>query len=161
MIVEKNKVVEFDYRLTDADGELIEDTSESQPMAYLHGYGNILAPLEASLEGREEGDSLEVEITPEQGFGYRDESRVQRIPIKHLEFEGRLKPGAVATVNTREGRRQIVVRKVGRFNVDADLNHPFAGLTLNFDITLVSIRDATSEELDHGHAHGPGGHSHG
>jgi FKBP-type peptidyl-prolyl cis-trans isomerase SlyD len=160
MIVEKNKVVEFDYRLTDANGQLLEETAGSEPLAYLHGYGNILGALETSLEGHGIGDRVSVEIPPEQGFGYRDESRVQRIPIKHLEFEGRLAPGVMATVTTREGPRQIIVTKVGRFNVDADLNHPFAGQTLNFEVELVSIRDATPEELAHGHAHGPGGHSH-
>jgi len=161
MIIEKGKVVTFDYRLSDGDGEVIEDTADSSPMTYLHGHGNILAALEGALQGRQEGESLTVEVPPEQGFGYRDEGRVQRIPIKHLEYRGRLQPGMVATVSTREGPRQVVVLKVGRFNVDADLNHPFAGLTLRFDVNVVSIRDATAEELDHGHAHGPGGHHHG
>ncbi|KAA3621140.1 MAG: peptidylprolyl isomerase [Proteobacteria bacterium] len=161
MIIEKDKVVEFDYRLSDGDGDIIEDTAENGPMTYLHGYGNILAPLEAALEGRSSGDSFKVEITPEEGFGYRDENRVQRIPTKHLEYEGRLIPGKVATVNTREGPRQIVVLKVGRFNVDADFNHPFAGLTLNFEVDVIGVRDAAAEELEHGHAHGPGGHQHG
>ncbi len=160
MNIEKNRVVEIDYRLTDGDGELIEDTADSQPMHYLHGHGNILAALERALEGRAAGDSVEVSIPPESGFGYRDEGRVQRIPIKHLRYDGRLVPGKVATVNTREGPRQVVVLKVGRFNVDADFNHPFAGLTLNFAVNVVNVREASAEELDHGHAHGPGGHEH-
>lgn len=161
MIIENGKVVTFGYRLSDGDGEVIEDTADSSPMTYLHGHGSILSALESALQGRQEGDSLTVEVPPEQGFGYRDEGRVQRIPIKHLKYSGRLQPGMVATVSTREGPRQVVVLKVGRFNVDADLNHPFAGLTLRFDVNVVSIRDATAEELDHGHAHGPGGHHHG
>jgi FKBP-type peptidyl-prolyl cis-trans isomerase SlyD len=161
MIIEKNRVIEFNYRLTDGEGELIEDTAGSKPMLYLHGHGNIMAPLERALEGRQAGDSLELQIAPEDGFGYRDESRVQRIPIKHLRCEGRLAPGVVATVDTREGARQVVVLKMGRFNADVDFNHPFAGMTLNFNVNVVSVREATVEEVDHGHAHGPEGHHHG
>lgn len=160
MMIEKDKVVEFDYRLTDGDGDLIESTADSRPMLYLHGHGNILAVLEKELAGHAAGDSFSVRVTPEQGFGYRDEGRVRRIPIKHLRYEGRLAPGRVATVDTREGPRQIVVLKVGRFNVDADFNHPFAGLTLIFEVDVLSVRDATAEEIEHGHAHGPDGHHH-
>ena len=160
MIIERNKVVEFDYRLTDGEDELIEDTADSSPMVYLHGHGNILEALESELEGLKPGDTVAVEIPPERGFGYREESRVQRIPSKHLRYEGWLTPGKVATVQTREGPRQVVVLKVGRFNVDADFNHPFAGLTLRFDVNVVSVRDATPEEIEHGHAHGPDGHHH-
>ncbi len=160
MNIENNKVVEFDYRMSDADGNLIEETTDSGPMVYLHGRGNIMPALERVLEGKQSGDALQIEIPPEKGYGYRDENRVQRIPIKHLETKGRLKPGMVATVNTPKGDRQIVILKVGRFNVDADFNHPFAGLTLVFDLNVITVRDATEEELAHGHAHGPGGHEH-
>ena len=160
MIIEKNRVVAINYRLSDADGTLIEETEKDAPMHYLRGHGNILAALEKALDGRAAGDSVTVEISPESGFGYRDESRVQRVPLKHLRYEGRLSPGRVATVNTREGPRQVVVLKVGRFNADVDLNHPFAGLTLNFAVEVVEVREAQAEELDHGHAHGPGAHQH-
>lgn len=161
MIIVKNRVVEINYRLTDGDGELIEDTADSQPMHYLHGHGNILSALERALEGKSAGESVNVEVPPESGFGYRDEGRVQRVPIKHLRYDGRLAPGKVAAVSTREGPRQVVVLKVGRFNADVDLNHPFAGLTLNFAVDVVNVREASDEELDHGHAHGPGAHGHG
>ncbi len=161
MIIEKDRVVAINYRLCEAGGETIEDTADSEPMHYLHGHGNILAALETALEGHAAGDSVTVEIPPESGFGYRDESRIQRVPIKHLRYDGRLSPGQVASVNTREGPRQVVVLKVGRFNADVDLNHPFAGLTLNFAVEVVSVREAEDVELEHGHAHGPGAHQHG
>ncbi|MFT5112509.1 MAG: FKBP-type peptidyl-prolyl cis-trans isomerase SlyD [Parasphingorhabdus sp.] len=160
MKIEKNSVVEFDYRLSDDDGNVVEDTADSEPMAYLHGHGGIIPGLEKHMEGHEVGDAFKVRITPEEGYGYRDEGRVQRIPMKHLITKGKLKPGQVAGVNTPDGPRQIVVLKVGRFVVDADLNHPFAGLTLNFDINVVNVRESTAEEVSHGHAHGPGGHDH-
>ncbi|GJL83011.1 MAG: peptidyl-prolyl cis-trans isomerase [marine bacterium B5-7] len=160
MIIKKNTVVEFDYRLSDGDGEEIENTADSKPMAYLHGHSNLLGALEEAMEGHTEGDAFSVEISPERGFGYREESRTQRVSIKHLRCGGKLLPGKIATVNTDQGARQVVVLKVGRFNADVDLNHPFAGLTLVFDVNIVSIRDASEEEIEHGHAHGPGGHSH-
>lgn len=160
MKIEKNRVVEFDYRLCDDDGNFVEDTADSEPMVYLHGHNNIISGLERQMEGHKIGDSFTARVTPEQGYGYRDEGRIQRIPIKHLMTKGKLKPGQVAAVNTPEGPRQIVVLKVGRFVVDADLNHPFAGLTLNFEVNVVNVRESTEEEVAHGHAHGPGGHNH-
>lgn len=160
MKVAKDRVVEIHYRLGDGAGKIIEDTADGESMHYLHGHGNILAALEEALVDHQAGDKVSVEIPPERGFGYRDEGRVQRIGIKHLRHEGRLAPGKVATVQTREGPRQVVVLKVGRFNVDADFNHPFAGLTLTFDVEVVSVREATEEELAHRHAHGPGAHAH-
>ncbi len=160
MKIDNNTVAEFDYRLREAGGEAIEDTADSHPMAYLHGHGNILPALEKALEGKAAGDHLSVTVSPEEGFGYRDENRIQRVPIKHLHYQGKLVPGRVVTVNSSEGPRQIVVLKVGRFNVDADFNHPFAGMTLEFEIDVVAVREATAEELEHGHAHAPGGHHH-
>jgi len=160
MLIEKNKVVEFDYRLTDGDGSLIEETADSGPMMYLHGHGNILSGLESELEGREAGAAFSVELPPERAYGYRDEGRVQRVPVKHILTKGKLRPGMVAEVNTREGPMQVIVLKVGRFNVDVDLNHPFAGLALVFEVNVISVRDASEDELAHGHAHGPGGHEH-
>ena len=158
MNIEKNKVVEFDYSLTDGDGSEIENTADTGPMLYLHGHSNILPALEAEMAGRSVGDSFEAEFTPEQAYGYRDSARVQRVPTKHILTKGKLQPGMVADVNTAQGPNQVVILKVGRFNVDVDLNHPFAGLALHFKIDVLTIRDATEDEITHGHAHGPGGH---
>jgi FKBP-type peptidyl-prolyl cis-trans isomerase SlyD len=88
----------------------------------------------------------------------RDETAVQRVPIKHLIRPGKLAVGLAVNVNTSAGARRGTVLKVGRFNVDVDLNHPLAGKTLVFDLRIVDVRDATPEEIAHRHAHGPGGH---
>jgi FKBP-type peptidyl-prolyl cis-trans isomerase SlyD len=164
MSVSANKVVSFHYRLHEVDGELLEESYESDPTLYLHGHNNLLAALEDAMEGKDTGDKLEVVVTPEQGYGQRREGAVQRVPIKHLldyeKIKNRIKPGMKVAVNTAHGPWEAVVLKVGKFNVDIDSNHPLAGKHLKFEIEIVDLRDATEEELQHGHAHGVGGHNH-
>jgi FKBP-type peptidyl-prolyl cis-trans isomerase SlyD len=99
-------------------------------------------------------------VTPEQGYGLRNENAIQRVPLKHIATRGPFTPGQMVVVNTRDGGRQARVVKVGHFNADLDLNHPLAGKTLTFEIEIVDVRPATEEELAHGHAHGPDGHGH-
>lgn len=160
MEIARNKVVTLHYTLK-ADGELTESTEGRDPVAYLHGHDNIVPGLEAGLRGKSAGDELTITVRPEDGYGLRNEQALQRVPIKHLARPGKLMPGKVVTVNTNEGYRQAVVLKVGRFNVDLDFNHPLSGKTLVFDVKVLDVRDASQEELSHGHAHGPGGaHGH-
>jgi FKBP-type peptidyl-prolyl cis-trans isomerase SlyD len=99
-------------------------------------------------------------VPPEQGYGQRNENAIQRVPLKHLATRGPIVVGQMVVVNTSHGGRQARVVKVGHFNVDLDLNHPLAGKTLTFEIEIVDVRAATAEEIEHGHAHGPGGHGH-
>ena len=159
MQVEKNKVISFHYSLSEADGTAIESSNNSDPLAYLCGRRGILPALEDAMLGKQAGDRFSVTLTPEQAYGQRQERPAQRIPIKHLYgHPKRLKAGQTVSVNTKEGPREVIVVKVGRFNVDVDINHPLAGKTLNFDIDIVDVREASKEELAHGHAHGVGGH---
>lgn len=153
--ISKNTIVAFHYELKDEDGERLE-SSDKEPMVYLHGgYRNVLPALETALDGRAKGDQLSVTLPPEQAYGLRREDSMQRIPIKHLlTKQKRLKPGMAVVVNTQEGPRDVVVVKVGKFNVDVDTNHPLAGKTVTFDIEIQDIRDATPEEISHRHAHG-------
>lgn len=160
MKIEKDKVVNFTYVLSAADGDELERADENNPSAYLHGYGNVLYALEAAMAGREAGDSFAVTLPPEQGYGLRREDAKQRVPIKHLLSKGRLRPGMVVKINSEHGPKDATVIKVGKFNVDVDSNHPLAGLALSFKINILDIRDATAEEKAHGHAHGAGGHNH-
>jgi FKBP-type peptidyl-prolyl cis-trans isomerase SlyD len=164
MQITTDKVVSFHYDLSEVDGELLESSREAEPTLYLHGHNNILARLEESLEGKAVGDKIEVTLTPEQGYGLRREGAFQRVPIKHLHnhaaLKNKIKVGSKVLVNTQHGPWEAVVLKVGKFNVDIDSNHPLAGKTLNFAIEIVDVRDATTEELAHGHAHGVGGHQH-
>ena len=160
MSIVKDKVVYFHYTLNGENGEVYESSKDSHPMTYLHGHGNILPALEAELEGKSEGDQLQVTLTPEQAYGVRNEESMQRIPIKHLADKKKLRPGMAVKVNTEKGMRDVTIIKVGKFNVDVDTNHPLAGLTLTFDLSIETVRDAEDEELSHGHVHGEGGHHH-
>lgn len=162
MQIEDGKVVTFHYSLADEQGNHIESSGDGDgdAMAYLHGHGNIVPGVEEALAGRSAGDTLSVTVPPEKGYGPRNEAAVQRVPKKHLVRPGRLAAGQIVSVNTSQGPRTATVLKVGHFNVDLDLNHPMAGRTLVFDIRVEDVREATAEELSHGHAHGPGGHQH-
>jgi FKBP-type peptidyl-prolyl cis-trans isomerase SlyD len=164
MQISADKVVRFHFNLTDVDGTLLETSYDADPTLYLHGHNNILAGLENELEGKSVGDKIQVTLAPDQAYGERKEGAVQRVPIKHLHnhaaVKNKLKPGSRVSVNTQHGPWEAVVLKVGKFNVDIDSNHPLAGKTLTFEIEVDEIREATSDELAHGHAHGAGGHNH-
>ena len=157
MEISRNKVVTFHYTLTDSEGSFTETSAERGPVAYLHGRGNIVPGLEAALLGKRAGDELKVTVAPENAYGPRNAQAVQRVPIKHLVRPGKIAAGQLVAVNTESGHRQATVLKVGRFNVDLDFNHPLAGRSLVFDVKIVEVRDATGEEIAHGHAHGAGG----
>ncbi len=161
MNIAKNTVVQFHYNLCEADGTPVESSYDGgEPMAYLQGHHNIFPKLEAALEGKAAGDKLEVELAPADGYGERQAGSTQRVPIKHLLTKGRLRPGMSVKVNTEQGPRDATVVKVGLKNVDLDTNHPLAGKQLKFAIEVVSVREATADEISHGHAHGVGGHHH-
>ena len=160
MNVDKDKVVTFHYTLTDADGEEMESSRERDPMTYLHGGNNIIVGLEKALQGRKTGDTFEVTVGPEEAYGAIKEANIQRIPLKKLKGVGKILPGQVLNLQTKDGPVQVTVVKVGRFNVDVDANHPLAGETLTFNIEITEVREASTEEVAHGHVHGPGGHEH-
>ncbi|MCK9506168.1 MAG: peptidylprolyl isomerase [Porticoccaceae bacterium] len=161
MKVEKNKVAYFHYTLTAVDGDFSETSAKSEPVAFLVGHGNIMPALEAALSGAEAGDEVEVTLEPRDAYGERRPNAIQRVPIKHLmSSKNKLAPGNVVKINTAEGVRDATVVKVGRFNVDVDTNHPLAGKTLKFQLRITEVRDASAEEIAHGHAHGAGGHHH-
>lgn len=160
MQIEKNAVVQFHYSLTDEQGESLEQSAGGEPTAYLHGHGGIIPGLEEAMEGREAGESFTVTVAPEKAYGQRQEDAIQRVPLKHLQGAKRWKPGMVAQVQTQQGPRHVVVAKVGHKFADVDTNHPLAGRTLTFEIEIVNVREASAEEIAHGHAHGVGGHHH-
>lgn len=161
MQVAKDKVVTLHYQLSEGNGEVLESNRGQIPLAYLHGHRNLLIGLEEALTGMSIGESKKVTLEPEQAYGIRKENLTQRVPVKHLlSKHKRLQPGSVVRVQTGEGPAAGTVVKVGKFMIDVDFNHPFAGKTLVFDVTVEQVRDASEEELKHGHAHGAGGHHH-
>lgn len=167
MVIANNHVVHFHYTLSEVGGAVIESSIEpgnekAAPMACLIGYGNILAGLEEEMIGKNAGDEFQVELPPERAYGLVVDDSIQRIPIKHLVQQGKqkLKVGMAVKVNAEKGVRDVRITKVGKFNVDVDTNHPFAGKTLLFDIKITDVRDGTTEEIAHRHVHGDGGHHH-
>ena len=160
MIVEKDKAVSFHYTLKDADGEQMETSRDKDPMSYLHGANNIIPGLEKAMEGRAVNYEFSVTVEPEEAYGVRNEKNVQRLPLKRLKGIGKVSVGQVLNLQTQNGQVQVTVLKVGRFNIDVDGNHPLAGKQLTFDVEITDIRDASKEELEHRHVHGPGGHQH-
>lgn len=159
MNISKDSVVEFHYSLSE-NGSEIENSFGEAPLAYLHGRSNMLPGLEDAIDGKQAGDKFEVALKAEDAYGPRHEDAVQRIPLKHLQGAKTWKAGMTAIVNTEQGQRQVTLLKVGKFNADCDLNHPFAGKDLTFNVEIVSVREATEEELSHGHVHGAGGCGH-
>ena len=160
MIAEKNKVVSFHYTLTNAEGEEMESSRDKDPMVYLHGANNIITGLEKAMEGHAISDKFSATLEPEHAYGVRNESNIQRIPLKRLKGIGKISVGQVLNFQTNKGPVQVTVLKLGRFNVDVDGNHPLAGHQLTFNVEITDIRDASKEETHHGHVHGPGGHQH-
>jgi len=167
-LITLNKVVSFHYKLAEvapdgSHGDWMEESSGGEPLFYLHGFHNVVVGLERALEGKSVGDSIEITLKPEEAYGPRQPDAMQRVPIKHLQLQQgvtKLKPGMVAAVKTERGVRSVVVSKVGKFNADVDYNHPLAGRTLYYEVEVVAVRDASAEEIAHGHVHGPGGHHH-
>ena len=159
--ISKGKVITFQYVLTAEDGKEVERSDRDEPRVYLHGYRNMLQGIEEAMVGKKEGDEVSVTLPPERGYGVRKNDSIQRVPIKHLLSKPkRLRPGMSVKVNTKEGARDVVIVKVGKFNVDVDTNHPLAGKTVTFDIVIEGVREGTLEEKAHGHSHGPEGHNH-
>jgi FKBP-type peptidyl-prolyl cis-trans isomerase SlyD len=157
----KDKVIALHYTLT-VDGEKVESSQDNgEQLWVLLGHGQLIPGLERALEGHEAGDTLQVEIAPADGYGERQEGQIQRVPKKYFQQAAKLKPGMTTVLALKEGgQRAVVVHKVGMSTVDVDLNHPMAGKTLHFDVAIGELRDATEEEIKHGHAHPPGAEAH-
>jgi FKBP-type peptidyl-prolyl cis-trans isomerase SlyD len=160
MQIEKDSVVTIDYTLTDDAGKVIDTSKGKQPLAYLHGGGNLIPGLEKALEGKNAGDNIKVTIAPADAYGVRDEKLVQMVPSSAFQGVPELKVGMQFRSQSPQGSTVVTVTKVEGQNVTVDANHPLAGMALSFDVDVKDIRKATQEELAHGHVHGPGGHHH-
>jgi FKBP-type peptidyl-prolyl cis-trans isomerase SlyD len=160
MRIENNSVVAFDYKLTDDAGQLLDTSEDRGPLHYLHGSGGIIPGLERELEGKEPGDELQVAVAPDDAYGSRNDSLEQQVPREQFEQVDTLDIGMQFRVDTPQGPMVFTVTEVDDELVTVDGNHPLAGVPLNFDVKVREVREATADELAHGHAHGPGGHDH-
>lgn len=160
MKIEKDRVVRFHYAVAEVGKEQLESSKAvGEPLAILFGRGQIIPGLEKAMEGHEAGDSFKSAVTAADAYGERRDGLTQRIPKKHFGDQ-KLAPGMQVVLNTNFGPRAVTIEKVGMSVVDVDLNHPMAGKDLEFDIEIVDVREASEEELAHGHVHGEGGHQH-
>jgi len=160
MQISKHKAVAIEYTLTNDSGEVL-DTSEGQdPLSYLHGAGNLISGLEQALEGKATGDELKVTVSPEDAYGERMDELVQKVPRDRFEGADELEVGMRFQASSDRGDTLVTIAEVSDDEVTVDGNHPLAGQTLHFDVKIVDVRDASEEEIDHGHIHGPGGHDH-
>jgi FKBP-type peptidyl-prolyl cis-trans isomerase SlyD len=155
-----DRVVTIHYTLKDDNGAVLDSSAGGEPLAYIQGHGNLVSGLEKALEGKRDGNTLAVSVAPADGYGIRDEALIQRVPKRSLQGSGQIKKGMQFQAGTDGGMRTFTVTAVIGDMVMLDGNHPLADQTLHFDIEIVGVREATTEELEHGHVHGAGGHHH-
>lgn len=160
MSITKDSVASFHYTLKDDDGNTIDASAGQEPLPYLHGAGNIVPGLERELEGKVVGDKLSVVVKPIDGYGERNETLIQELPKAMFAGVEDIQAGMDFHAETDDGQQMVTVTKVEGDTVTIDGNHPLAGQNLHFDVEVTDIRDASAEELEHGHVHGPGGHQH-
>ncbi|RKG97161.1 FKBP-type peptidyl-prolyl cis-trans isomerase [Corallococcus carmarthensis] len=157
MKIANGRVVALEYRLHLGDGQVIDQSAPGQPLAYLHGHKQIVPGLEGALDGLGVGESKQVVVAPDQGYGNHNPEGVRTVPRSMLPPGFTPQVGQTLMAQTEDGNIPLRIETVNPDSVVVDLNHPLAGKTLHFDVTVREVRDATQEELTHGHVHGPGG----
>lgn len=160
MQISDKMVVTIDYTLKDDNGTILDNSTEGN-FAYLHGANNIIPGLENALTGKSAGDEVEVSVSPTEGYGEHNETMIQAVPREMFDSEQEIEVGMQFHAESPEGEMIVVtVTDIEGDDVTVDGNHPLAGVNLNFGVKIIDIREATEEEIEHGHVHGPGGHHH-
>jgi FKBP-type peptidyl-prolyl cis-trans isomerase SlyD len=156
MQITKNKVAAIHYTLSDNEGNVLDSSEGRDPLYYIHGIGNLIQGMEEGLEGKIQGDRFNLKVSPEKGYGELNPQLIQEVPVK-----------AFGNQDVKEGMRfktdrgtVVRVTEVGQETITVDGNHPLAGVELNFAVEVMEVRNASDDELQHGHVHGPGGHQH-
>ncbi len=157
--IANNHVVSFHYTLTNAEGETL-DKSQGEPLAYLQGAGNIIPGLEKALEGKAVGDKFTVTIPAAEGYGEYNPDLVQEVPAQMFQGVENIEAGMQFQAQTDDGVQIVTVKAIEGENIIVDANFPLAGQDLTFEVEIVEVRDASAEEIEHGHVHGAGGHHH-
>lgn len=154
LLINDNLVVSMHYKLTDDNNNVLDSSEGADPLAYLHGAGNIIPGLEKALTGKVEGDALQVRVEPAEGYGEVNPELIQTVDKAAFQGVESIEAGMMFEAKTQDGAAQrIMVKKVEGDEVTIDANHPLAGVPLTFDVEIVGVREATQEEKDHGHAH--------
>ncbi len=160
MKIADNKVALIHYTLTNATQDVLDSSEGQEPLAYIHGHGHIVPGLENALDGRSKGDRFSVTVSAQEGYGEHDEHLTQSVPRQMFSGVDEIEVGMQFHAQTEQGMQVVTVVEVADDTITIDGNHPLAGQDLHFDIEVVDVRDASAEELEHGHVHGEGGHHH-
>ncbi|CAD5250490.1 MULTISPECIES: peptidylprolyl isomerase [unclassified Imperialibacter] len=159
MKIGKEKVVSIHYTLKDNEGTTLDSSVGDQPLLYIHGIGNLIPGMEEGLDGKVKGDKVEIKVSPEKGYGVRDDRMIQKMP-RSAFGDQKVEVGMQFNAGTKNGQQVVTVTKVEMDGITIDGNHALAGVDLNFSVEVLDVRDASKDELAHGHVHGPGGHHH-
>jgi len=162
MNISKNKIASLAYTLKNDDGEILDTADENNPFLYMHGTGGIIKGLENALNEKTVNDSFSLIVAPEDAYGERDDKLTESVPRDMFEGipDEEMVTGAQFHAQTGQGTQVITIADIDGDTVKIDANHPLAGETLHFDVEVLDIRDATEEEIAHGHPHAPGGCGH-
>ncbi|PIE45051.1 MAG: peptidylprolyl isomerase [Gammaproteobacteria bacterium] len=161
MTISQNSAVFFNYTLTDKDGNVLDQTPEGQSLAYLHGHNNIIPGLEKQLEGKSAGDKLTAIVNPAEAYGEHQPEAIHQVSRQQFQGVDEVEVGMQFHSQTENGQMmQISVVNVSDDTITIDANHPLAGKQLHFNVEIIEVRDATEEEIAHGHIHGQGGVQH-
>ena len=159
MKVSLNKVIAIHYTLTNNEGTVLDSSNGRSPLNFIHGLGHLIQGMEEGIDGKEVGNKFQLKVSPEKGYGNYQNEMVQQVPLS--AFAGQeIKVGMQFEAGTEEQRFLVNIKAIDAETVTVDGNHPLAGVELNFDIEIMDIREATEDEIAHGHVYGPEGHHH-
>jgi FKBP-type peptidyl-prolyl cis-trans isomerase SlyD len=160
MIIAKDSVVTMNYTLKNDAGEIMDTSEGREPLTYLHGVGGLIPGLESELEGKAAADKLKVVIAPEHAYGNRRDDLLRVVSKDGFQGDEELTEGMRVQLDTEQGPVVAVIAKIEDKDVTLDMNHPLADMTLHFDVEVINVREASADEIAHGHVHGEGGHQH-
>ena len=161
MALESNKVISFNYTVKDDNGQVLDSNIKDGPYTFLTGRNQVLPGLEKVLGGMIIGSKKNIKLLAAEAYGEYDEGAIQTVKREFFPEEAELETGLTYYAHTPEGKHlQFVITKIENDDITVNFNHPLAGKDLMFDVELLDVRDATPEEISHGHVHGPGGHHH-
>lgn len=160
MEIAKNTVVTLNYTLKNGDGQVLDTSEGREPLVYLHGVGALIPGLENDLNGKAAGAKFNSVIAPGDAYGEKRDDLLRVVSKSGFQGDEEMVEGMQVQLTTEHGPAIATIAKIEGEDVTLDLNHPLAGVTLHFDVEVVEVREATEDEISHGHVHGPGGHEH-
>ncbi|MEK6780614.1 MAG: peptidylprolyl isomerase [Bacteroidota bacterium] len=156
MQISQHKVASIHYTLTDNDGKVLDSSVGREPLTYIHGTGNLIPGMEEGMQGKTKGDKFNLKVSPEKGYGVKSDKLLQQVPRSSFGSQ----PVQIGMQFQTNNGQVVTITKIGLDSITVDGNHPLAGVELNFAVEVLDVRSATTEEISHGHVHGPGGHHH-